>query len=105
MTIDENTPGFIVPDVGEKSRIHIDTFDSKILYDSSMTSNQKIVYFYYCQHDQISETAEQVASYLYLGASTVKEAWRRLEEDGYLKLIEKKGRVRTYTAIFKCGLW
>lgn len=105
MTAGENTPGFIIPDVGEKSRFHVDTFDSTILYDNSMTSNQKIVYFYYCQHDQISETAEQVASFLYLGVSTVKEAWRRLEEDGYLKLIEKKGRVRTYVAIFKCGLW
>lgn len=105
MTADNNTPGFIVPDVGEKSRFHVDTFDSTILYDNNMTSNQKIVYFYYCQHDQISETAEQVASFLYLGVSTVKEAWRRLEEDGYLQLIAKKGRVRTYVAIFKCGLW
>ena len=105
MTADENTPGFIVPDVGEKSRFHVDTFDSTILYDNSITSNQKIVYFYYCQHDQISETAEQVANFLYLGVSTVKVAWKILEEEGYLKLIERKGRVRTYTAIFKCGIW
>lgn len=105
MTADNNTPGFIVPDVGEKSRFGVRVFDSTILYDNSMTSNQKAVFFYYCQHEEISETAEQVAHFLYLSAGTIKEAWKRLEEDGYLKLIEKKGRVRTYSAIFKSAWW
>lgn len=105
MTADENTPGFIVPGVGEKSRFGVKVFDSTILYDRGITGNQKTVYFYYCQHEEISETAEQVASFLYLGVSTVKEAWKVLEEEGYLKLIERKGRVRTYSAIFKSAWW
>lgn len=105
MTADNNTPGFIVPGVGEKSRFHVDTFDSTILYDNGITNNQKAVYFYYCQHDEISETAEQVGAFLGLSAQTVKTAWKILEEEGYLELVERNGRVRTYSAIFKCGLW
>ena len=105
MTADNNTPGFIVPDVGEKSRFSIVPFDTTILYDDCITNNQKVVFFYYCQSNVISETAEQVGAFLGLSAQTIKNAWKILEEEGYLKLIERKGRVRTYSAIFKSAWW
>lgn len=101
MTADNNTPGFIVPGVGEKSRFSIVPFDTTILYDNCITNNQKVVFFYYCQNNVISETAEQVGAFLGLSAQTVKTAWKILEEEGYLELVERNGRVRTYSTIFK----
>lgn len=101
MTADNNTPGFIVPEVGEKSRFSIVPFDTTILYDNCITNNQKVVFFYYCQSNVISETAEQVGAFLGLSAQTVKNAWKILEEEGYLELVERNGRVRTYSTIFK----
>jgi DNA-binding transcriptional ArsR family regulator len=101
MTADNNTPGFIVPDVGEKSRFSIVPFDTTILYDNCITNNQKVIFFYYCQSNVISETAEQVGAFLGLSARTVKNAWKILEEEGYLELVERNGRVRTYSTIFK----
>lgn len=101
MTADQNTPGFIVPGVGEKSRFNIVPFDTTILYDDCITNNQKVIFFYYCQSNVVSETAEQVGAFLGLSAQTVKTAWKILEEEGYLKLLERNGRVRTYSTIFK----